>query len=224
MVVEGVVLPDVLTLQEVAEFLRVSEEHLKPEVESGRLRVCVIGSERRILKRDLFHFLRVASGGIAKTDWQGLAVPTPAPRFTYKWPNGEERVYPRAFAGPVRVDDEWKAVQIGFGKITRAGKQRDQAVVFINHRPRVEFLGADNFELTNLMVSIIKTSGGRHVPVKEYIPFEYAGFGVEPYNHHVTGPNAFSGFAVVCKSDDLVTMTKVALIRQGFDSEAGTAE
>lgn len=164
-------------------------------------------------------FLRLASGLAVSPEKARLYKPTPAPRFSYRWPNGEEREYPKAFAGPVRVDDEWKVVQIGFRETNRAGKERQQAVVFVNRRPRAEFLGADDFGKSKLMVCIVKTRAGRHVSDREYVPFEYAGFNLEPYNSHVTGPNAFSGLAVVCKSDDLITMTRVALVREAFDAD-----
>jgi len=216
---ETLTLPDVLTIQEVAQFLRVSEEQLRPEIDSGRLRVFAIGVEQRVLKQDLSQFLRLATGWTASSERPRLAKPTPAPRFSFRWPNGEEREYPKAFAGPVRVDDEWKVVQIGFRETVRAGKKRQQAVVFINRRPRAEFLAADDFAKSKLMVSIVKTKAGRHVPEREYVPFEYADLRLEPYNLHVTGPNAFSGLAVVCRSEDLITMMRVALIRETYDSD-----
>ncbi len=207
-------LPEVLTVDEVASFLRVKEEQVQKEIASSRLRVLRIGEETRVLREDLIRYLRPSSTIHRIALNRALK---PAPKFTYIWPNGEAETYYTAFAGNVRVDDEWKTLKIGITDRLAAGRMRKRAVIFLNGRPRAEFVGSDNFEQTRLVVCLIKTKSGRHVRAQEIVPFEYKDFKVEPYNLHVTGPHAFSGLAVICDFEDRETMATVCLIREQAD-------
>ena len=51
--------PVVLTAKEVAEKLRVSEDTIKEELEKGQIQGFKIGDEWRIVKDELFRFMKV---------------------------------------------------------------------------------------------------------------------------------------------------------------------
>lgn len=202
---------EVLTLKEVSEYLRVPEAKVRAEVEAGRLPIISIGGEERILKQDILALRQSRRTTFSLNR---------ARNFPFTWPSGTTEHYNQAREGVVRVDDGWKAVKIGFTMRETAGRLRKRAVVFVNRRPRAEFVAADNFEKSRLMVSLIKTKSGRQIPPTEYLPREYEKFLVKPYNNYVTGPNSYSNLAVVCKDDDLEGMTDLALIRVSNDSSS----
>jgi excisionase family DNA binding protein len=200
---------EVLTLKEVSEYLRVPEANVRAEVDAGRLPIISIGGEERILKEDI---LALRQSRRTKCSLNH------SKKFSFTWPSGTIEHYDQAHEGVVRVDDGWEAVKIGFTKRKTAGRLRKRAVVFVNRRPRAEFVAADDFEESRLMVSLIKTKGGRQIPPTEYLPREYEKFLVKPYNKYVTGPNSYSNLAVICKDDDLEGMTDLALIRVRNDA------
>jgi hypothetical protein len=79
--------------------------------------------------------------------------------------------------------------------------------------PLVEFVGADDFEQSRLVASIIKPDGFKHLRVDDDLPPEYTPFDTRPFNQIVTGPRAKTGMAVVCTIDDRRTTVRHALIR-----------
>lgn len=204
-------IPEVLKVEEVAELLRVPEKSVRAEIDAGRLPLISIGGEERILRDDVLALRQLKRPRL---------ILRPAPKFSFKWPSGTTEEYGEAHAGVVRVDDETKAIRIGFTERETAGKLRRRAVVFVNQRPRVEFVASDDFEKNGLMVAIIKTKTGRQIPPSEFVPREYEKFRVEPYNLHITGPNSYSNLAVLCASSDLETMVDLALIRAANDAKS----
>ena len=77
----------------------------------------------------------------------------------------------------------------------------------------VEFIGADDFDHSRLVASIIKPDGSKHLRVGHPLPPEYASFDTRPFNEVMTGPRAKTGMAVVCTSDERDTMVRHALAR-----------
>jgi hypothetical protein len=87
------------------------------------------------------------------------------------------------------------------------------STILIDGQPLVEFVGADDFEVSRLVASIIKPDGYKHLLVGDDLPAEYAPFDTRPFNQIVTGPRAKTGLAVVCTIDDRRTMVRHALTR-----------
>jgi hypothetical protein len=217
---------EVLTLEEISSFLRVSKESLDLEINSGRLATLKIGSDVRILKHDFIEFLELAKGynrenahpvnenGPATSRMPGFDLQLePSEPFSYKWPNGNQECYEEAYNGTIRTGSGVKAVHIGFAERASTGKVRKRAVVFIDKRPLVEFVGADDFEKSGSMLSLVKHKNGKQVRPGERILPEYKHLKIEPYNDYVTGPHASSNLAVVCSCKDLSVMVEHALLR-----------
>src|SRR5437870_111312 len=86
----------VMTLEEIASFLRVSDEAVEREINNGKLPALRIGSELRILRKDFEQYLRSqTTQPKAKTANGGLQAITfsPAKPFDHRWP--ERKGHPK---------------------------------------------------------------------------------------------------------------------------------
>ena len=243
-------LPTVITIEDAAKRLIATVQAVKTELECGRLGGFTIAGEWRTTEEDLVDFMEghrqrradsstssVQSEGCAResTDdgldlslsqaaWQGTEP------FDYHWPKRKghpENIehYDEAIASCICASDHELHVTVGFTRRFTAGKERRRAVVFLcNGRrmwPVVEFVGADDFEESKHMVSLIKiprASGTGHTRVRkgQQPPREYAGMPVVPYDSRVTGPYAATGLAVLARGDEYDVMLRHAMIRTVF--------
>ena len=217
---------DVLTLEEVSSFLRIPTEKIIPEISSGKLQALRIADEIRILKDDLLRYLELAKSVEAhvSTPKQTVVsqspngtVPavnlTPAPPFEHTWPNRRVEQYKEAYAGNVEFDGSLRSVAIGFTERQSAGRARKRSVIFVDRRPLVEFVGADDFDKSGKMLSLVKRKNGKRLRPGETIPPEYRHLRIEPYRKYVTGAYASSNQAIVCFKDELGVMAEHALLR-----------
>ncbi len=220
------VIQEVLTLDEVADFLRIPSDKLVPEIASGRLQALKIADEVRILKSDLMKYLELAKTGSAtavRQKSENLARPTdermpdinltPAKPFEHMWPNRRQEHYPEAYSANVEMDGALRSLRIGFTERPTAGRLRKRAVIFVDERPMVEFVGSDDFERSHKMLSLVKRKNGKRLRPGETTPPEYRNLQVEPYRKYVTGAYASSNQAIVCSKDDLSVMVQHALLR-----------
>ena len=208
--------PEILTLDEAVTLLKLSDRKpLLYEIQAGRLVTTKIGDEVRIHLADLNQFLEAAKSiPVPTQSEQGrLAMDVhPSAPFKHRWPDNTVEHYKEAYSGSVKTSYGAKNVRIGFTRREAAGKARERSAVFIDNRPLVEFVGADDFESTQVMVSVLKVHGRQVRPI-EGPPRSYDDAQIVRYNEHVTGPYASSNLAVCCKKDDLVAMVKHALLR-----------
>ena len=219
---------EVLTLDEVCNFLRVSMDKVGSEISSGRLPALKIAGEIRILKQDLLDYLDFAKAVPQPTGKRATGNPMslpaitgivadlkPADPFDHKWPNGKIEHYASAYSGTAEYGHEVRTVAIGFTERETAGKLRKRAVVFIDRRPMVEFVAANDFEKSNKMVSLVKRKNGKRLRPGEATPPEYKDLSIEPYRKYVTGSYASANLAVVCTANETNVMVKHALVRLG---------
>ncbi len=202
---------EVLTVEEAAAYLRVSETAIREEIQSGGLPAFKIGSELRIIRKDFDQFIRSKMVARAKTKPGGpiahITFANVKP-FTYQWPNKRTEDFDTAYEGKVGM----KKIVVGFTTGTMHGKRR-KSVVFVDRRPLVRFKAADDFDKSGLMVSVIKTIDRKQLRPEDPVPFEYSGFRIEPYRTHIDEPGTSKNMVVVCTQDDLQTMAQHALIR-----------
>jgi hypothetical protein len=143
--------------------------------------------------------------------------------FEYTWPLNVIEAFPEAYRAQVPLGSQVVTVTIGFTDREAVGmKDRRRAVVFIgspNLVPAVEFSGANDFDKTGLMASVIKLprrSGGGHQHLRpgQAIPAEYTnGFRLGIYSDVVRGPYAAGSMAVYATKDELDAMARHGLIR-----------
>jgi excisionase family DNA binding protein len=205
---------EVLTPEEIAEFLRVSLKTVEEEIQSGRLPAVQIGSESRVLRKDFEQFLRPK----AATRRMSLSAPhspiafNKVAAFTHVWPNTKKEDFDTAFTATVNSPGGSKRVLVGYTNSTMHGKRR-KTVVFVDGRPMVRFKAADNFDSSGLMLSIVKTGDRKQLRPGDPVPPEYAKFQLVSYRDHIDMPYSSKNMALMCKHDDLQTMAEHALIR-----------
>ena len=160
--------PVVLTAQEVAEILRVSEDTVKGELEQGQMAGFKVGSEWRILKDELFRFMEIKMKAEDKTcveenmldvEWRE------ASPFSHTWPEGSIENYSEAYEADLDLSD-CSMVKIGYTTREAAGeKDRYRVIVFLKFGslliPAVEFAGANDFDKSHKVASVVKNDDNK---------------------------------------------------------------
>jgi len=207
----------VYTPEEAAQTLKTDTKTILSEIQAGHLEAFRVGSDWRTTEQSIMDF--VARGGSRPTD---SAIPRPisphtklqkAPGFQYMWPNGLTEEYPLAYEGTSDDSARHFEVKIGIGEREMAGRNRKRVLVLLNGRPTVEFAGADDFETSDLVASLITLPNKSRLKTHQPIPKEYRSFDVRQYNSLIKGPRAAKTMAVVAKIDDLDTMVSHAVNR-----------
>jgi len=215
--------PIVFTVDEVADILRVAKETVVDELENGNIPGFKVGSEWRILKEKLFSLMEVNmdTETTSVIDESTLDVKwRKSDPFEYKWPEGSVEHYNEAYEANLTLPD---CSQVKIGYTTREAasmKDRYRVIVFMKLGsqliPVVEFAGANDFEDTHQVASVIKNDDNKHVRSLSELPSEYSGFPIKIYSEVVVGRYASNGLAVVIDKDDRRTMLHHALIRSSY--------
>lgn len=217
-------LPRIFTLGEVAEYLKVDEDMILHEFETGNLRGFKIGKEWRCSDEDLLNYMRGIRDGVGPS--QPTPVKTPlsespvniieAEPFDFNWPKtgggGFPEHYDKAYEATTMIDGHEYTFKIGFGKRKSAGQERRRVTIWLGNRAVVEFAGGNNYKDDGQLGGIIRLRNGKQLTTQR-VPDEYKGFRVERYNSIVRGPRASTGMAVIVHKDDLKSMINHAVIR-----------
>jgi hypothetical protein len=131
-----------------------------------------------------------------------LKLKTSAP-FTHKWPDETKERFRDALEGSVKTSRGAQAIKIGFTQREATGKDRERGVIFVDGRPIVEFCGADDFDKSKILASVIKIDNKQVKPIQG-VPAKYSHLSVDVYSNFVSGPYASSNLAVYCTKDDTV--------------------
>jgi excisionase family DNA binding protein len=209
-----------LSIEEVAELLKVKSDVVKAEIESGSLGAFMIGGEWRITRKNLIDF--ISRGGskpiVAKPEYEGAqktGIVKSAP-FHFTWPNGKTEEYPEAYEGTANDGNMQFEVKIGVCERPAAGMNRKRITVFLNGRPTVEFVGTDDFEESKRVASLIVLPNKKRLRPNQTVPNEYRSFNLVRYNSVVKGPRAATTMAVLSQIDDIDTIVAHAIIRANY--------
>jgi hypothetical protein len=207
----------VYTVGEVAEILKTDAQIIIGEIEAGHLQSFRVGDEWRVTEQGIYDFIdKGGSHPIGSTVDKRISANIrldKAPSFQYTWPNGFTEEYPLAYAGLFEDGDRHFEVKVGIGEREAAGKNRKRVLVILNGRPTVEFAGADDFDESHLVASLITLPNKKRLKPHQAIPREYQSFDVRPYNTVIKGPRAATTMAVVAKIEDLDTIVSHAVKR-----------
>ena len=122
-----------------------------------------------------------------------------------------------AFAASVPFAGRHVPIRIGFTDRHAAGMERKRVNVFLETGstlvPLVQFVGANDYETTARLASVIKLEEGRHLRPGEDVPEEYRDLPRCAYSEVVVGKNAARSVAVLAHRDDLTLMARHGLIR-----------
>jgi hypothetical protein len=152
--------------------------------------------------------------------------------FNFRWPSsaqvkGAVEKYSEAFEGVVlkngRVHRS-KKLLVGFTTRKAVGMEnRRRSIVFLVRNdtrngqpslyPVVEFAGANDYETSQRLASLIKLPNRTHLRSGDPIPSDYNGFEIAVYSDVVIGHHAPNGLAVIVRNDDLDAMARHALLR-----------
>ncbi len=217
-------LPHIFTLGEVAEYLKVDNDVILHEFETGNLYGFKIGKEWRCSDEDLLNYMR----GIRDSAEPSQPTPVKTPLsestvniievepFDFNWPKtgggGYPEHYDKAYEATLMIDGQEYTFKIGFGNRESAGQRRRRVTIWLGNRAIVEFAGSNNYDDDELLAGIIRLRNGKQLTTQR-IPDEYKGFRVERYNSVVKGPRASTGMAVIVHKDDLKSMLNHAVIR-----------
>jgi len=207
----------IYTLKDVTDLLKASSQTVLEEIEKGAIEAFQIGGEWRVTEQSILNF--IASGG-SKAEGSptvgkrasNLKISESEP-FQYTWPNGYTEEYPLAYEGTIDKDDMHFEIKIGVGDREAAGKERKRVTVFLNGRPTVEFAGANDFDQSKLIASVITLPNKKRLRPYQPVPKEYQSFDVRRYDSVIKGPRAATTMAVVSKIDDLETIVAHAVNR-----------
>jgi excisionase family DNA binding protein len=231
---------EVLKGEEVAALLRVAEDIIVKEANSGALPSFKVGGELRFLKQDIEDYVeRARQHGGSVTRNSGRAVErkglelklSPGKPFSYVWPHKKTQTdedstedFEKVMEGTARLNGDLKRVKVGYTWRKSAGMKRRRAVIWVENRPLVEFAGGNDFERTKSMASIIRNDR-KQIKTMEAVPSGYDGLQIDHYDEIVRGPRAPRCLAVICKADDFDAMVKHALLRlQGIEAGAKTTK
>ncbi|MEO7715588.1 MAG: helix-turn-helix domain-containing protein [Capsulimonas sp.] len=144
----------------------------------------------------------------------------PAQPFLHQWPNAKEKeLQDTAFSQIIEIDGKHISLAIGFAtRDTASMAARRHATVFWGDigrtlYPLVQFAGANNFEETGLLASIIRDGSRKTVPADAALPCGYEEMPVGIYNDLISGPYARKSRCVIAHKDDFAVMAKHALLR-----------
>lgn len=214
----------VLTVEEVAKYLRVPVDAIQAEIASGRLPGVSIAGHVRVREFELAHYLNearmkaVPESTRPRNDFRMTL--HPAPDFPHRWPDGSSEAFNKAAEGIASFEGIDYQVKVGFTIRTAAGQPRARALILINRYPSVEFVAASaEVGPGSKMASIIRDRKGKQLPPGADVPPEYEGKAIGPYRSVVDGPGARNGIAVICESQDLRTMVEHGVIRYRYRDE-----
>jgi excisionase family DNA binding protein len=211
-------LPKILTVEEIADYLRIGVDVVLKELEQGHIQGFKVGTEWRCTDANLLAFvsgnhkvpaaIRSGNSGL-EYDATDFAAVGP---FDYQWPKVKEH-FEGGFETTRRVNSRTHTFKIGFTDREAAEQLRRRVVVWLDNWPLVEFAGSNKYQSDGLVASIIKIEGGKQLRPTARIPEEYSDFRVGRYDSVVQGAYASRNMAIIVNKDDLESMIRHAMIR-----------
>lgn len=218
-------LPSVLTIKEVAEYLKVNEESIMKEIGTGKLNGFQVDSQWRITDSDLLSYILGQTKNIEpefaeseqdldqNSDWEIRDIEP----FDFSWPKTGDKNnvehYDKAYEATRTINGQQLTFKTGFGNREVAGQMRRRVTIWLGNRAIVEFAGSNNFDKTGILASVIRLRNGRQLTPFNRVPPEYSKYKVKKYNSIVKGPRASTNMAIVVHKDDLKSMLDHAFIR-----------
>ena len=218
-------LPQIYTVQEIADYLKVERSIVLQEMETGNLKGFKVGREWRSSAEDLLSYVRGERPGPKSSDPMPVMKPPARERgwafvetgpLTFNWPKkgggGKPEEYDRGVEATAKIRGQEYTFKIGFGSRDSAGQVRRRVTIWLGHRALVEFAGSNDFENDGLLAGVIRLKNGKQLTTQR-IPDEYERFKIDRFNRVVQGPRASTAMAVVVHKDDLSSMLEHAVIR-----------
>ena len=224
---DNTTLPRIMTVEEIADYLRIDNSAILQEFENGNLRGFKIGDVWRSTHEDVFAYVRREKPKTEHNNFNMTVDETklqPSSKwnivdigpFDFKWPNKDgvdkSEHYDKGYEATKILNDHEYTFKIGFGNRKSSGKIRRRVTIWLGNRAVVEFAGSNDYPDSGLLAGIIRLKNGKQL-VSQRIPEEYKEFRLQRFNTIVRGPRASTGMAVIVKDNDLDSMLDHAVIR-----------
>lgn len=207
-----------MTLEEVADYLKIDKDVILAELQKGNIRGFKLGTEWRFTDAGILEFItnnHALSFVTQKANDELEYEPVHFDRvesFEYQWPGGIEQ-FESGYETTRNINGRSHTFKIGFTNRHAAGQMRRRVVVWVKNWPVVEFAGSNDYESNGLLAGVIKTQNGKQLRPSARIPEEYRNFNIARYDSIIQGPYASRNMAVIVSKDDLETMLRHAIIR-----------
>jgi len=132
-------------------------------------------------------------------------------RFTWRWPDGPE-AFEHGWAAVASIDGQEFHVRHGINCREAYGRSRAHSVTWVEGEPLVEGVGADDFDHTACLLSLIKVTK-RHLRPGDDIPPGYGSLPIVVMADEVVGPYSPRSLAVKLRQDDVDGWLRHALLR-----------
>ena len=140
--------------------------------------------------------------------------------FSWRWPEKTEH-FERGYAALVRFEGEEFRIRHGISRRTVYGRPRLHSVTWVENRPTVEGVEADDFAHSRSLLSLIKVTK-RHLRPTDPLPPKYAGFTVGVMSEEAAGRYSPRSLAVKIRLDDIEGWSRHALFRSAAWGRLGT--
>lgn len=143
----------------------------------------------------------------------------PTGPFSFRWPDGSIEHYEEGFQALCSVGGQQQSIVQGNTHREAAGKaDRRRVIVFFGEvgkalYPVVEFVGANDFDSSGMLASVVKHPSRKHLRPWEAVPTSYETLPIVPYRDVVNGPFAARSLAVKAHKDELSLMALHAVLR-----------
>ncbi len=114
--------------------------------------------------------------------------------FSWRWPEGLE-YFERGWITLVDLDGVEVQVRHGIGRRTVFGASRPHSVTWVDNEPTVEGVGADDYDKSHALLSLIKVTK-KHLRPHDAVPAGYAEFEVAVMADAASGPYSPRSLAV----------------------------
>ena len=140
--------------------------------------------------------------------------------FSWRWPEKTEH-FERGYAALVRFEGGEFRIRHGISRRTVYGRPRLHSVTWVENRPTVEGVEADDFAHSRSLLSLIKVTK-RHLRPTDPLPPKYAGFTVGVMSEEAAGRYSPRSLAVKIRLDDIEGWSRHALFRSAAWGRLGT--
>jgi uncharacterized HhH-GPD family protein len=131
--------------------------------------------------------------------------------FSWRWPK-ETESFTRGWVAVADVDGLEVHVRHGIGTRNVFGRRRIHSVTWVEGRPTVEGVEADDFAISKSLLSLVKMTKG-HLKPDDRVPRAYRAFHLVVMADEASGPYSPQSLAVKLRQDDIDGWTRHALLR-----------
>jgi uncharacterized HhH-GPD family protein len=131
--------------------------------------------------------------------------------FSWRWPL-EVESFTRGWVAVAEVDGLELHIRHGIGNRDVFGRRRIHSVTWVEGKPTVEGVEADDYSRSKALLSLIKLTK-RHLKPQEPVPRAYEAFQVVVMADEVSGRYSPRSLAVKLRQDDIDGWTRHALLR-----------